>query len=78
MESVNCVYVAQLTGMLVLGPEGESFGRVRDVVLSSIVRRQPPVRGLVVVGLATRLTTTSRRSTSCPWSVRVFVPVQQA
>jgi Mg/Co/Ni transporter MgtE len=52
MESVNSV--AQLGGLLVLGPEGESFGRVRDVVLSSIVRRQPPVRGLVVVGLATR------------------------
>jgi Mg/Co/Ni transporter MgtE len=51
MESVNCV--AQLKRMLVLGPEGESFGRVRDVVLGSIVRQQPRVRGLVVVGFAT-------------------------
>jgi Mg/Co/Ni transporter MgtE len=40
--------------MLVLGPLGESFGRVRDVVISiSIVRQQPRVLGLVV-DLATR------------------------
>ncbi len=54
MGSVNRVYVARLSRMLVLGPFGESFGRVRDVVISiSIVRQQPRVLGLVV-NLATR------------------------
>jgi Mg/Co/Ni transporter MgtE len=54
MASVNRVYVARLSRMLVLGPLGESFGRVRDVVISiSIVRQQPRVLGLVV-DLATR------------------------
>ncbi len=39
MASVNRVYAARLAGMVVLGPDGESFGRVRDVVASiSIVR----------------------------------------
>jgi Mg/Co/Ni transporter MgtE len=54
MRSLNRVYVARLARMLVLGPLGESFGRVRDVVISiSIVRQQPRVLGLVV-DLATR------------------------
>ncbi|MGA7055018.1 MAG: CBS domain-containing protein [Mycobacterium sp.] len=54
MGSVDRVYVARLARMLVLGPLGESFGRVRDVVISiSIVRQQPRVLGLVV-DLATR------------------------
>ncbi|RFD26786.1 magnesium transporter [Mycobacterium uberis] len=54
MGSVNKVYVARLSRMLVLGPLGESFGRVRDVVISiSIVRQQPRILGLVV-DLATR------------------------
>lgn len=54
MGSVNRVYVARLSRMLVLGPLGESVGRVRDVVISiSIVRQQPRVLGLVV-DLATR------------------------
>jgi Mg/Co/Ni transporter MgtE len=54
MASINRVYVARLPRMLVLGPLGESFGRVRDVVISiSIVRQQPRVLGLVV-DLATR------------------------
>jgi Mg/Co/Ni transporter MgtE len=54
MGSVNKVYVARLARMMVLGPFGESFGRVRDVVVSiSIVRAQPRVLGLVV-DLATR------------------------
>lgn len=49
MGSVNKVYVARLSRMLVLGPLGESFGRVRDVVISiSIVRQQPRILGLVV------------------------------
>lgn len=54
MGPVNRVYVARLPRMLVLGPLGENFGRVRDVVISiSIVRQQPRVLGLVV-DLATR------------------------
>ena len=54
MGPVNRVYVARLARMLLLGPLGESFGRVRDVVISiSIVRQQPRVLGLVV-DLATR------------------------
>jgi len=54
MGSVDRVFVARLARMLVLGPLGESFGRVRDVVISmSIVRQQPRVLGLVV-DLATR------------------------
>jgi Mg/Co/Ni transporter MgtE len=54
MASVNRVYVARLSKMMVLGPMGESFGRIRDVVISiSIVRQQPRVLGLVV-DLATR------------------------
>ncbi|MEI7519352.1 MAG: CBS domain-containing protein [Mycobacteriaceae bacterium] len=49
MASVNRVYAARLAGMVVLGPDGESLGRVRDVVISiSIVRQQPRVLGLVV------------------------------
>ena len=54
LGSVDRVYAARLARMLVLGPLGESFGRVRDVVISlSIVRQQPRVLGLVV-DLATR------------------------
>jgi Mg/Co/Ni transporter MgtE len=54
MGPVNRVYVARLARMLVLGPLGENFGRVRDVVISiSIVRQQPRVLGLIV-DLATR------------------------
>ncbi|BBY05161.1 magnesium transporter MgtE N-terminal domain-containing protein [Mycobacterium noviomagense] len=61
MTSVNRVYVARLARMLVLGPLGESLGRVRDVVISiSIVRQQPRVLGLVVE-LVTRR--------------RIFVPI---
>jgi Mg/Co/Ni transporter MgtE len=45
----------------VLGPDGESIGRVRDVVISiSIVRQQPRVLGLVVELLTRR---------------RIFVPI---
>jgi Mg/Co/Ni transporter MgtE len=54
MVSGNRVNVARLARMLVLGPLGENFGRVRDVVISiGIVRQQPRVLGLVV-DLATR------------------------
>ena len=61
MASVNRVYAARLAGMVVLGPDGESFGRVRAVVASiSIVRQQPRVLGLVVELLTRR---------------RIFVPM---
>ena len=61
MASVNRVYAARLAGMVVLGPDGESLGRVRDVVVSiSIVRQQPRVLGLVVELLTRR---------------RIFVPI---
>lgn len=47
--------------MVVLGPDGESLGRVRDVVISiSIVRQQPRVLGLVV---------------ELPTRRRIFVPI---
>src|SRR6478736_7156860 len=61
MVAVNRVYAARLSGMVVLGPDGESIGRVRDVVISiSIVRHQPRVLGLVVELLTRR---------------RIFVPI---
>ncbi len=61
MASVNRVYVARLTGLVVLGPDGESLGRVRDVVISlSIIRQQPRVLGMVVELLSRR---------------RIFVPI---
>src|ERR1700749_1375948 len=54
MGPVNRVYVARLVRRLVLGPRAESFGRVRDVVISiSICRQQPRFLGMVV-NLATR------------------------
>ena len=61
MTSINRVYVARLARMLVLGPLGESLGRVRDVVVSiSIVRQQPRVLGLVI---------------EVPTHRRIFVPI---
>jgi Mg/Co/Ni transporter MgtE len=61
MTAVSRVYAARLAGMVVLGPDGESIGRVRDVVISiSIVRQQPRVLGLVVELLTRR---------------RIFVPL---
>ena len=55
MASVNRVYAARLAGMVVLGPDGESIGRVRDVVIGiSIVRQQPRVLGLVIELLSRR------------------------
>ncbi|MCX2714855.1 magnesium transporter MgtE N-terminal domain-containing protein [Mycolicibacterium sp. J2] len=61
MAAVNRVYAARLAGMVVLGPDGESIGRVRDVVVSiSVVRQQPRVLGLVVELLTRR---------------RIFVPI---
>jgi Mg/Co/Ni transporter MgtE len=47
--------------MIVLGPDGESLGRVRDVVISiSFVRQQPRVLGLVI---------------ELPTRRRIFVPM---
>src|SRR6476469_10275526 len=61
MAAVNRVYAARLAGMVVLGPDGESIGRFRDVVISiSIVRHQPRVLRLVVALLTRR---------------RIFVPI---
>ncbi|CAJ1495292.1 CBS domain-containing protein [[Mycobacterium] kokjensenii] len=61
MASSNRVYAARLARLLVLGPFGESVGRVRDVVVSlSIVRQQPRVLGLVV---------------ELPTRRRIFVPI---
>ena len=61
MVAVNRVYAARLAGMLVLGPDGESIGRVRDLVINiSYGRQQPRVLGLVVELLTRR---------------RIFVPI---
>ncbi|GAB16952.1 hypothetical protein GOEFS_017_00680 [Gordonia effusa NBRC 100432] len=61
MASVNKLFVARLVGLAVLGPDGESIGRVRDAVVSIRLTGQPPR----VLGLAVELTT--RR--------RIFVPM---
>ncbi len=43
------VYAARLAGLAVLGPDGESIGRIRDVVVAiRYDRQQPRVHGLVV------------------------------
>ncbi|UXA16820.1 magnesium transporter MgtE N-terminal domain-containing protein [Mycobacterium sp. SMC-4] len=61
MASVSRVYAARLSGMVVLGPDGESIGRVRDVVIGiSTARQQPRVLGLVIELLSRR---------------RIFVPI---
>jgi Mg/Co/Ni transporter MgtE len=61
MAPVNRVFAAQLAGLPVFGPDGESIGKVRDLVAGLRLDQQPPrVLGLVVE-LATRR--------------RVFVPM---
>ncbi|MFI5606391.1 magnesium transporter MgtE N-terminal domain-containing protein [Amycolatopsis sp. NPDC051903] len=61
MAGVNRVFVARLAGLPVFGPDGESIGKVRDVVAGLRLDAQPPrILGLVVE-LATRR--------------RVFVPM---
>ncbi|CCH28217.1 MgtE intracellular region [Saccharothrix espanaensis DSM 44229] len=51
---MNRVFAAQLAGLPVFGPDGESIGKVRDLVIGLRVDRQPPrVLGLVLE-LATR------------------------
>ena len=61
MTTTQKVFVARLVGLAVLGPDGESIGRVRDVVISMHLPGAQP-RAL---GLAVELTT--RR--------RIFVPM---
>jgi Mg/Co/Ni transporter MgtE len=48
------VFVAQLVGLPVFGPDGESIGRLRDVVVALRVDRMPPRVLGVVVELVTR------------------------
>ncbi|NGY58923.1 magnesium transporter [Lentzea sp. NEAU-D13] len=49
MVAVNRVYIAQLAGLPVFGPDGEPVGKARDVVISLRIDRQPPrVLGMVV------------------------------
>ncbi|HJQ46275.1 MAG TPA: CBS domain-containing protein [Amycolatopsis sp.] len=61
MAPVNRVFAAQLAGLPVFGPDGESIGKARDLVTGLRLDQQPPrVLGLVVE-LATRR--------------RVFVPM---
>ncbi len=48
------VFVAQLAGLPVYGPDGESIGKVRDVVAALRLDRQPPRVLGVVVDLPTR------------------------
>ena len=54
MAAVSKVFVARLAGLVVLGPDGESIGRVRDVVLTIRIGRQPPRALGLVVELPTR------------------------
>ena len=49
MPPNNRVFVAQLAGLPVFGPSGESIGKVRDIVVALRLDRKPPrVLGLVV------------------------------
>lgn len=49
MVGVNRVFAAQLAGLPVFGPDGESIGKARDLVVGLRIDRQPPrVLGLVV------------------------------
>jgi Mg/Co/Ni transporter MgtE len=61
MAAVNRVFAARLAGLPVFGPDGESVGRVRDVVAGLRPDRQPP-RALGIV-----IEVMSRR--------RIFVPM---
>ncbi len=54
MGSVSRVFVAQLVGLPVFGPDGESIGKIRDVVASLRTDHQPPRVLGAVVELATR------------------------
>jgi Mg/Co/Ni transporter MgtE len=52
--SVSRVFVAQLVGLPVFGPDGESIGKIRDVVASLRTDHLPPRVLGTVVELATR------------------------
>jgi Mg/Co/Ni transporter MgtE len=52
--SVSRVFVAQLVGLPVFGPDGESIGKIRDVVAALRTDRQPPRVLGAVVEVATR------------------------
>ncbi|MFS8101334.1 CBS domain-containing protein [Lentzea alba] len=54
MVAVNRVYIAQLAGLPVFGPDGEPVGKARDVVISLRIDRQPPRVLGMVIELATR------------------------
>lgn len=54
MGSVSRVFVAQLVGLPVFGPDGESIGKIRDVVAALRIGHQPPRVLGAVVELATR------------------------
>jgi Mg/Co/Ni transporter MgtE len=51
---VNRVFAAQLAGLPVFGPDGESIGKARDLVIGLRVDRQPPRVLGMVLELATR------------------------
>jgi Mg/Co/Ni transporter MgtE len=51
---VNRVFAAQLAGLPVFGPDGESIGKARDIVIGLRVDRQPPRVLGMVLELATR------------------------
>ncbi|WP_249337689.1 PRC-barrel domain-containing protein, partial [Tsukamurella paurometabola] len=61
MSAVSRVFVARLSGLPVVGPDGESVGRVRDAVIGLRADRKAPR----VLGLAVELA--NRR--------RIFVPM---
>ncbi|MCS7479748.1 magnesium transporter MgtE N-terminal domain-containing protein [Umezawaea endophytica] len=54
MVAVNRVFAAQLAGLPVFGPDGESIGKARDIVIGLRIDRQPPRVLGMVVELATR------------------------
>ena len=54
MAAVSRVFVAQLTGLPVFGPDGESIGKVRDVVAGLRADRNPPRALGIVVELVSR------------------------
>lgn len=61
VAGIGKIFVAQLLGLPVFGPDGESIGKIRDVVAGLRVDRQPPrVLGMVVELLTRR---------------RIFVPM---
>ena len=61
MAAATRVFAAQLAGLPVFGPDGESIGKVRDVVAGLRIDREPPRVLGIIVELATRR--------------RIFVPI---